>query len=680
MAPVTIPSTAKRLLSTLLTALLGHGDFAPGRPTGQRALAGLGESLCRWLDHHPWLVLTGGNPAEPTESLVVGLADEVLDPAVVMDEAVREGLKAHLAGFWQDRRLVLICFRQGLTSAEFDHVYHLLSQYSGKGLKLRNRLFEEQSRGNLPNVSLISIEDLPETGYSLSWPVKVSLAWLKRDLNVLSRCRNLPTASLVNWREQLLSTSLQLPHLCGRLTEFFAHLDLIAETIDNYNKDELVFSLLEELDEPLFGELCLHLCKQLERLQPKDEDAVSPEVKMRCMAITWITRRLAEQMQEQELIGPEHLHALVLNKVLLYEEIPQKMRPRVASLQVLTSFLSSPQKYFAEVESSHSPEVLETRLWRILEMLPKLIEALRFDVAKQVLEFSKRFGPSFDLHNNPDIMNKLTDAVADVLTEAPRDKQVALMKALPQMGRAGTHLLIELADHRNRSVRRTAFDALLEIGQPVVPILFETLGTKKGWHYLRNMLLLLAQLNAGGPKVENLFRRSLKHPEANIRKEALPGIARLLRQEAAALVADALDDKDQEVKKRAAACLGLTGVADQQGYVHLANILLSKECGEELAMQIVASINRLKPEASQGAALETALLELLGVGGFLGFGVRKGSSSKALRLAVIQALGYVGNSRAQKGLVKLAADQDATTKPVIDEAVKRIVSRSSGAN
>ena len=39
--------------------------------------------------------------------------------------------------------------------------------------------------------------------------------------------------------------------------------------------------------------------------------------------------------------GPEHLHALVLYKVLLYEEIPRQMRPRVASLQVLTSFLST---------------------------------------------------------------------------------------------------------------------------------------------------------------------------------------------------------------------------------------------------------------------------------------------------------------------------------------------------
>jgi len=675
MDPVTIPSTTRRLLTTLLMALLGREDFTPGRPSGQKALSGLGESLCRWLEHNPWMVLTGGNPADPAATLVAGVGEQVFDPTLVLEDAGQQEIKAHLAGFWNDRNLVLLCLRHGLTSVELEHLYHLLSQYAGKGLKLRNRLFEEQAKGHLPNVSMIFLEDLPETGHSFSWQAKIALAWLKRDLNLLSRSRNLPTASMVNWREQVLSTALQLPYLSGKLSDFFAHLDLIAETIDNYDKDELVFSLLEHLDEESLGETCLQLCQRLERLTSNDESSVPPEVRMRREAISWVARRLAEQMLEQDLAGPEHLHALVLNKVMLYEEIPKKMRPRVASLQVLTSFLANPQKYFAEVESSHSPEVLETRLWRILEMLPKLVEALRFDVARQVLEFSKRFGQTFDLNNRTDLMTALTEAVANVLTEAPRDKQAALMQSLPQMGRAGAHLLIELADHRNRSVRRTAFDALLKIGQPVVPILFETLEHKKGWHYLRNMLLLLAQLNVGGPKIEDLFRRSLKHPEANVRKEALPGIARLLRQEAAIPVANALNDSDHEVRKRAAACLGLTGIANDKVYLRLATILSSKDCKEDLAMQIVASINRLKPGPPNESALESALLDMLGVGGFLGFGGRKVSVSKALRAAVVEALGYVGGNRVYKALVKLSAGQEKDMTTILNTSLERLAER-----
>ena len=50
-------------------------------------------------------------------------------------------------------------------------------------------------------------------------------------------------------------------------------------------------------------------------------------------AARWITRRCAELLIEKGSITPAHYHALVLQKVLLYEEIPAAIRPRVAALQ-----------------------------------------------------------------------------------------------------------------------------------------------------------------------------------------------------------------------------------------------------------------------------------------------------------------------------------------------------------
>jgi hypothetical protein len=671
MTPELLPSASRRLLASLLSALLGQGDFTPGRPTGQKALASLGLGLCRWLEHHPRMVLVGGDPVEPLNCSVLGFGAEPLDPTLVLDGENRHNSQLHLAGFWSDRRLVLISLRQGLTTSEFDHFYHLVAHHAGKGLLLRNRLFEEQARGHLPHVSLIFLDDLPDNQTPLHWSARASLGWLHRDLNLLSRAKKLPMRDQLDWREYLLKTLLELSHQTASLADFFGHLDLIAEEIDNYDKDELVFALLEHLDEDYSGELCLQLYGKVGEL-PTPDDKEELQVKKRRTALKWIARRLAEQMMEEGQAGPEHLHALVLHKILLYEEIPRKMRPRVASLQVLTSFLADPQKYFAEVENSHSPEVLATRLWRILEMLPKLVQALRFDVAKQVLDFSQRFGPTFDLKAKPDIMQELMESAAGVLTETGREHQVALMQTLPQMGKAGIHLLIDLADHQNRSVRRAAIDALIKTGQPVVPILFEILPTKKGWHYLRNMLLILAQMNVGGPRVEGLLRKCLVHPEANVRKEALPGISKLLKADAAALVAKALDDSDLEVKKRAASCLALTGVSDPRVYKTIARILSAKNCSEELAVQIVASLNRLKPLPPDDPALETALLGQLGSSGFFGVGGRKGSNSQTLRVAVVQSLGYVGTSRALKAFAKLPTDQDATMTKAVTETQQRI--------
>jgi len=128
------------------------------------------------------------------------------------------------------------------------------------------------------------------------------------------------------------------------------------------------------------------------------------------------------------------------------------------------------------------------------------------------------------------------------------------------------------------------------------------------------------------------------------------------------------------VKKRAAACLALTGVAEPHVYNALARIL-SKDCSEELAVQIVASLNRLKPQPPDDPDLEIALLGLLGSGGFFGVGRRKGSNSQTLRVAVVQALGFLGTSRSRKALARLPADQDVSMTKAFAETQKRFNER-----
>ncbi len=264
------------------------------------------------------------------------------------------------------------------------------------------------------------------------------------------------------------------------------------------------------------------------------------------------------------------------------------------------------------------------------------------------------------------------DTAAGVLLETTREQQVALMKELPQMGRTGQRLLIDLADHQNRSVRRTAIDALIKIGQPIIPVLFEVLENKQGWHYLRNMLLILAQLNAAGPKVEKLLLQCCSHPQANVRKEALPGLARLLKARAEDQVVKALADPDLEVRKRAAACLGVTGITQPRVHARLAEVLGAKDCSEDLALQVVASINRLKLSPTENTALESALHALIGSGGFLGMGGGKGTRSLALKVAVIQALGYVGTVRSKKTLRKLSAEQNTALAKAAKESLARL--------
>ena len=663
-APALSPLTA-RLTADLCLALMGQGVFATGRPEARQALGALHDGLAKRLRDAAQVTLLAGTPSAPLTFLGWGFCPAREQLEELLPAEMPAALLQHLAGFCRDRRLLLIAWQSGLVRQEFDLLFHLLAVAGDKGPALRKRFLEEKARGSLPHTTLLFTDDLRDLDHAVPWPVQAALAWLQRDLNLLSRLGNQPAAVQVARRRALLDAVLGLAAGPGELRDLLACLDLIAEDIDNYDRDEFACLLLGRIDQPRLAEICLELCGLLERLLQRAEQMNAATARQRLEPVRWIARRTAEQLIDSGSATPAHYHALVLQKVLLYEEIPVQLRARVAALQVLTSFFSNPQRYFAEIEGSHSPEVLATRLWRLLEMLPNMLRAHRFDVACEVVAFAQRFGPTFDLARNPELLAQVREAAAEVLGTGELGLQDGLMKALPQMGRAGLHLLIDLADHSHRSLRRLAMDGLAAAGPAVVPVLFEAMERKPGWHYLRNVLVILGKVGAGGPKVEGLFRQGLEHPEAGVRKEALFGLARLLKENAATLVAGRLADPDPEMRRRAVACLGMTGVPSPAVYEQLA-AFLSARGGDDMAMAVVATLNRLRPGEQAGARVEAALVDLAG-GGWFGLG--KGTADRNLRLGAIKVLGQLPSPKARKALERLLKESDGALARAAQEAL-----------
>lgn len=665
MVAAAVTTLSARLAMDLPLAMLGQGPFAAGRPEARQAPGVLYDGLARQLREQAQIVLLAGRPSTPLDFIAWGLSPAPRGLAELLPEGAPASLRQHLAGSWRDRGMVLLSLRDGLPRQEFEHLYQLLMSAGDKGSVLRKRWLDEQLQGHLPHTTLLFGEDLRGVEADTSWTVQIALAWLKRDLNVFAEVTGLPAPVLTSRRHAMLDAVLGLAAGAGERRELLAHLDRIVEGLHNYDRDECADLVLARIDRRDLSAVCLELCGLIERLQQRLEQTGDAATRERIEPVRWITRRIAERLIEGSDITPAHYHALVLQKVMLYEEIPGTVRARVAALQVLTSFLANPQRYFAEIEGSHSPEVLAGRLWRLLRMLPNMLRAYRFDAARDVIAFAQRFGPTFDLSRQAELLNQVRETAAEVLESGETVQQAELMKALPQMGRTGLHLLIDLADHSHRAVRRVALDGLCSAGPAVVPVLFEGLESKPGWHYLRNMLVILGKVGAGGPKVEKLFRETLEHAEAGIRKEAVTGAARLLRENAADLVAARLADPDPDVRRRAVACLAVTGIADPRVYERLADLLGAKGA-DDLALATVATLNQLRPGNRAGARVEAALVDLAG-GGWFGLG--RGATDRVLRVEAVKALGQFSSSRARKTLERLLKEADAGVARAAQEAL-----------
>ncbi len=648
-----VRKTSSTLLVSLCEALLGCGEFTPGKPTRRRSLEELAARLCA----EEFLCLVGGEPGQPHHFRVWDQTGERLELAAVLKHEARTELLPLLAGFWRDRDLALLSFRKGLLPAESEALIHLLTELPQRGDSLHQHVVEIQARARLSHVGLLFCQELTDPQRSVPWPARCALGWLQKDLNLLVRCQSLDIAAQTLWRQSLVPAVLRMPQDIQEQSDLLANLDLIVDTVDSFNQDELVLLLMEQCAAETLVPTCHAMCALLGRLQKKAAQHSDEALAGHIRQVIWTTRRVAELLVERGLQSAELYHDLVLRKVYVYEEIPTNIREQVASFQILTSFLEQPFKYFNEVEASSSPEVLASRLWRLLEMLPHLLRVGRSDVVRDVLAFGRRFGPSFDVMHRPELLDEIQYVAAEILMQGPREKQKELLTTLPQMGTTGGRLLLELADHRERSVRRAALDGLAGMGQTIVPLLFEGLEHKPGWHYLRNMLTLLAKVDAGGPKIENFFRQALTHEEPHVRREAVHGLARLLRGDAEEPVAACLNDNDLEVRRRAVVCLALTGIRNEQVYRRLADLLGSRH-GAELAEQIVATLHRLRPRPLADPALEKALLKLLHGSRLFGLNGPKGTGGRDLKLGVIKVLGCLGTRRSRKVLQRLSHEPD----------------------
>ena len=123
-APASVSSLAARLAADLCRALLGQGVFTPGRPEVRQALGALYDGLGRQFREQRQIVLLGGPPPAPADFYVWGFGPERLGLADLLADREPVSLQ-HLAGFWRDRRLVLLSLRAGIGRQEFETLVQL---------------------------------------------------------------------------------------------------------------------------------------------------------------------------------------------------------------------------------------------------------------------------------------------------------------------------------------------------------------------------------------------------------------------------------------------------------------------------------------------------------------------------------------------------------------------------
>jgi hypothetical protein len=676
-----ISSEVGKTVLLLIQAFLKTGYYQPGHPETDKAREGLYEAVTAMFYSHPEITFLANIEEEKEEVLVGGVAHDYLSMRRVMVRNMADLFLPKMIDFFRRKRLSSFSLRHGITRYEFDTFIDLMTQ-SGWLEDSRVDVCERMSKAlvakEIVNVSVVFLDDLVGHGRQLPWRVVATLSRLKRDLNMVPLYRHVDAKEISRVRQQVFQEIVAPLSDVMLIRDLLINIDLIVETLHDFDRDTLVLTILDHLSPVFLPAVCTLVVKELADLMGAyEESSDDTTLRDRVENVRWVTRRLGETMIEGETADASLFHALVKYKVYLYEEIPPELREKISALQAVSRLLESPQKYFTEIEQLQSPKMLESRLWHLLEMLPELIRQCHDKVAREVVAFAGRYGSTFDVSHRPPLVDRLHRCVTLRAQEEGREGVAEMLVTIATLDRTGLQILVFLADNDNRSLRRLGLEALAERGQAAVPVLFEALKEKQGWHFLRNMLVLLSRIGAGGPKVEKLFQRCLVHPQSHVRIEAVQALAKLSGSAGEGAVAELLDDKEADVRQRAVGALAVTGISLPATIGRLEVLLQGgKSDGEAMALQVVSTLNKLKPTPFAEPGIEDALLELARPKRRFGFGGKESALSSHLREGALQSLGYLGTEKC-KGVLQKCNKESGKVASIAKDALARVESRSS---
>jgi HEAT repeat protein len=217
------------------------------------------------------------------------------------------------------------------------------------------------------------------------------------------------------------------------------------------------------------------------------------------------------------------------------------------------------------------------------------------------------------------------------------EQQERIERFLKRMRSCAFPALLEiLATSEDRTVRKLVLD-LLRLTGGIPGEHLRPLMNDPRWYVVRNAVQLAA--DSGDPELILHMERSVRHPDARVRREVVRNIDSLGERRSVPLLVKALQDKDSAVRILAARSLGRLGDAGQFPAVHAQ--VQSRDFESRPAEEIEAFVTAL---ARLGGDRSVETLNR--------FWKRRvfGTRPLALRLAAIQALGAAASPDATRAV------------------------------
>ena len=691
----------------LTKAMLRSGYYAPDHPGSQEAKRGIYQEFQTAMADRTDITLAKHEIKGRTDVLISGILNDQVSLRALIGTEQAAIFIPKLQEYYVRKSLVSFSLKQDLTLNHFEDFIDIMSDpkvdkgAEGEvGTVLTSALID---RG-ITEVSTVFMDDILMLDVQLPWRVEMAIQRLAKDLKVLPMFKDKTTEEIQDMKIRIVKDIVRPLREPYMLKDIVINAHIIAKNVAQVKVEDLEHTIVQAFPMEILLPTSAFVFDELTRLNDELKGHPDhPVLLERLSGVKRILKWVSERVVKEEVQGGEpFLEQLYNHNILTFEELPVVVQDHVNTLKIARNFKDDPSYYMDLFKEAAAEQDILLLLRFFRRILPHLMEDGAYPHLLIITrEVTRKFraDPHFHSQDQPALANPISFIWKDSLELLEKsfekeDKQTRsqVEGIIKLLGSMGVDVLIDvLMQSDNRSVRKTAVDALIKMGDVAFKAISDILeDVKNPWYLHRNALVVLAQL--GNPKAADTVIRMLGNPNPRVREEALATLVVLQGRSTEPKIIRCLADPDIDVRKRAVWCAGKLRLHSPRIIKDMVETL-SHEDGKDpeerqktlrLKVEVINSLTAVgNIPIDDDTRVEDLFLDLL-------VSEKKWSKKlfkrvrlsggdeeqeRAIQDAALRGLWKIGTKKVIKGLETFAEKSEKSMALKAKEAIKHIVSR-----
>lgn len=540
----------------------------------------------------------------------------------------------------------------------------------------------------------------------LSWPVKIALSRLRKDISRLPMLREASPDTIRELKVQAIREVIRPIHRIETLRDILLNADLVSEGLHVAIDLPVENVLIAAMKPRHLMEVTGHLMNDIDEIRKPNPrlNLAGRDPRTFQQFLLEVTQKALRQLGTTDLL--QEVRPMLLTAyhagILAFGDLPAAVQSHIKAGMMTDRFLEKSREYLDDFDHCGDPKAYLKYLNVLVIVIPELLARKERETLVALFAIISRHAaepvPPFlgrtrfiqDALGHLDKGSFLDDLIR-LVTSMPKENRGPLEDGLALFGtNAVLPVIRHLATADDPGCRRALCSVLVKIGKPALePILDELKAHRHNWYTIRNLVDIVGQI--GDSRATPILVRYLDHPNPRVREACVMALARLSSYDAEKDLLGRLNDQDETVARRAIEALGAIHSTHPLFLERLRENLRSRTHAEEEPPDLVqiASLRALMeyeriimPDEPDFEAL---LLEALRpprwrtlLPGRLG--VRP--KSPEVTQVMLEALGVIGRSRSLEALGSSAwvSDLSPAHQATAEAARKRIEARLHGTD